>query len=195
MKINKWIYLLITVFILFTLYFTITKKYYLDYQLKIGTPIDSLNGIKVYYNGDIGNVNGRNKTEDGYNLGLKYQCVEFVKRYYYKHLKHKMPNSWGHAKDFFDTSVPDGKINKSRGLVQYTNPSTSKPKINDIIVFSGTIFNKYGHVAIVSKVNNEEIEVIQQNVGSSTRENYTLEYKNEKWKIKNERVLGWLRKN
>jgi hypothetical protein len=61
----------------------------------------------VYYNGGVANVVGRNVSVDGYNLGLKYQCVEFVKRYYYQHLGHKMPDTYGHAKDFFDRNVAD----------------------------------------------------------------------------------------
>lgn len=67
---------------------------------KIGEKIESLNNIYVYYNGKVGNVNGRNISKDGYDLGLKYQCVEFVKRYYFLHYFHKMPDSYGHAKDF-----------------------------------------------------------------------------------------------
>src|SRR5690606_35208838 len=87
-----------------------------------GDRVDSLHGVYVYYNGSVGNVKGRNLAPDGYNLGLKYQCVEFVKRYYYEHLEHKMPDSYGHAKDFFDNAVGDGKLNKRRALIQYNNP-------------------------------------------------------------------------
>ena len=61
----------------------------------------------------MNNVSGRNVTVDGYNLGLKYQCVEFVKRYYYKHYRHKMPNSYGNAKDFFIAQISDGRPPKS----------------------------------------------------------------------------------
>lgn len=140
-------------------------------------------------------MSGRN-TVDGYNLGLKYQCVEFVKRYYYKHLQHKMPDSYGHAKDFFDKTLRDGQKNKPRGLTQYTNPSQTKPKINDIIIFDGTVFNRYGHVAIISNVTDNEIEIIQQNPGQfgKSREQITLIGINGKWKINNGRILGWLRK-
>jgi len=51
----------------------------------------------VYYNGSVGHVSGRNLVPDGYNPGLKYQCVEFVKRYYYQHLNHKIPDSYRHT--------------------------------------------------------------------------------------------------
>ena len=161
----------------------------------IGHKIDSLNSVYVYYNGSMSNVSKRNKTRDGYNLGLKYQCVEFVKRYYYKHYKHKMPNSWGHAKDFFNKDIYDGKLNKDRNLKQYTNPSYTKPKIGDLVVFDRTIFNSFGHVAIISNVTENKVEIIQQNVGKQTREKYTLKAQNNKWIIENKRVLGWLSLN
>ncbi len=162
----------------------------------IGDVVDRFNGVAVYYNGKVANVSGRNTSADGYNLGLKYQCVEFVKRYYFEYLNHRMPDSYGHAKDFFDKSLQDGKRNKRRNLVQYSNPSKTKPKVHDLLVFGGTSFNKYGHVAIVSNVSNNRIEIIQQNPGPSgkSRVTFGLVHKNGKWEIQNNRILGWLRK-
>ncbi len=166
------------------------------YAEGVGKPVDSLNGVIVYYNGEVGHVLERNVASDGYNIGLKYQCVEFVKRYYYEYLKHKMPDSYGHAKDFFDKSIDDGKINPKRDLIQFTNPSADKPKENDLIVFGATNFNPYGHVAIISKVDDNKIEIIQQNPGPNapSRVQYKLIYKDNKWKLNNEKTLGWLRK-
>ena len=183
------------VIILFSIFFAF-KRFNLNPKYEIGQKIDSLNGVAVYYNGGVGNISGRRLTEDGYNLGLKYQCVEFVKRYYHEALNHKMPDSYGHAKDFFISNLNDGQINKQRNLIQYTNPSKSKPKVNDLVVYSGTALNKYGHVAIVSRVNKKDIEIIQQNPGpyGSSRKMYTLIYEDEKWSIKNVHILGWLRK-
>jgi surface antigen len=162
----------------------------------IGQPLDSLNGVLVYYNGGVDHVSGRNTTEDNYNLGLKYQCVEFVKRYYYEHLHHKMPDSYGHAKDFFDHEINDGEKNTKRDLVQYCNPSKSKPMVDDLLIFEGTAFNRYGHVAIVSAVTDDEIEITQQNPGpyAKPRAIIPLIHLEEKWRIDNDRVLGWLRK-
>jgi len=161
-----------------------------------GNPIDSLNGVVVYYNGAVDNTFGRNLAPDGYNLGLKYQCVEFVKRYYYYHLKHKMPDSYGHAKDFFNKSLKDGTLNKQRSLIQYTNPSKTKPKVNDLAIFAPTTFNQYGHVAIISKVEHDFIEIIQQNAGiwGKSRETFKLSQNQGKWKIDHKKLLGWLRK-
>ena len=71
---------------------------------EVGSEIDNYNGIPVYYNGYFTNTFGRNTTDEGYNLGLKWQCIEFVKRYYYEVYDHKMPDSYGHAKDYFEYS-------------------------------------------------------------------------------------------
>ena len=172
----------------------LTSKNKVNYQ--IGQAIDSLNGVAVFYNGNVGNVTGRNTT-NGYNIGLKYQCVEFVKRYYYEFYKHKMPDSYGHAKSFYNSNILDGKHNKQRNLTQYTNPSKTRPKIGDLVVMDATLFNPYGHVAIISKVTDNEIEIIQQNPGASAASRVIFGLKNtneNKWEIQNKKLLGWLRK-
>ena len=188
--------LLLGILTLLVVGFFISKKINLNPNYEIGQKIDSLNGVVVYYNGGVGNVDGRALAKDGYNLGLKYQCVEFVKRYYYEELNHKMPDTYGHAKDFFNSQIKDGEINQQRNLKQFKNPSKSKPKINDLVIYSATTLNKYGHVSIVSNVTENEIEIIQQNPGpfGSSREKYKLLNNDGKWKIDNDRILGWLRK-
>lgn len=162
-----------------------------DYQ--VGQAIDSLHHVKVYYNGGTASILGRN-VKDGYNIGLKYQCVEFVKRYYFEHYQHKMPDASGNAVDFFNPDLADGKINPARALVQFTNPSFTKPQVGDLIVMNGGV---YGHVAIVSEVNADEVQIIQQNPGAhaDSRVWFDLE-KNArgKWYIDKSRILGWLRK-
>lgn len=170
------------------------KLVYFYAPYEVGQPIDSLNHVKVYYNGGTDNILERNVTADNYNLGLKYQCVEFVKRYYFEHLHHKMPDSYGNAKDFYNATLNDGALNTQRALIQYTNPSNHKPAIHDIIVFDASSTNKFGHVAIVAAVEDSYVEVIQQNAGkyATSREIYAIEQVNGKWKIINSRILGWL---
>ncbi|HTF80220.1 MAG TPA: CHAP domain-containing protein, partial [Cytophagales bacterium] len=160
---RKWMLLSLIAMVLVGIW--LFYKYNFNIAYRVGQPIDSLNGVVVYYNGAVGHVSGRNLTKDKYNLGQKYQCVEFVKRYYYEYYKHKMPDSYGHAKDFFDASVSDGALNTKRDLIQYTNPSMSMPKQGDLLVYSGTVANRFGHVAIVAKVHKDGIEIIQQNPG------------------------------
>ena len=196
MKIKKIAFILIMTFGLGYIALKVIKKINLNSAYKVGQALDSLDGVKVYYNGGVDHVLERNVTKDNYNLGLKYQCVEFVKRYYYEHSNHKMPDAYGHAKDFFDAEVKDGELNLKRDLSQFTNPSQSKPEVGDLMVFSGSVLNKFGHVAIISKVSQNEVEIIQQNPGpfSSSREVFEVKIHRENYKIDNKRVLGWLRK-
>ncbi len=179
----------------FALY-KLSKKFNLNTNYEVGQTLDSLNHVVVYYNGGVDNNSGRNSSKDNYNIGIKYQCVEFVKRYYYEHLNHKMPDAYGHAKDFYDKDLSDGELNKKRNLVQYKNGSKSKPKPDDLIIFSGSTFNKYGHVALASSVDDDEIEIIQQNPGpfGKSRDNIKLKNIDGLWTLDNERLLGWLRK-
>lgn len=196
MKIKKIVLLIVSILVLCYAGLRVAKKINLNIDYEAGQPLDSLNGVKVYYNGGVDHISGRNIAKDGYNLGLKYQCVEFVKRYYYEYYKHKMADAYGHAKDFFDLKIDDGSLNKSRGLIQYKNPSKSRPKVGDLVIFSGSMLNRFGHVAIISDVSEDKIEIIQQNPGpfSSSREFFELKTQEGNYKIDNERLLGWLRK-
>lgn len=160
-----------------------------------GMALDSLDGVLVYYNGGVGQSYGRNLATDGYNLGIRYQCVEFVKRYYYEHFGHKMPDSYGHAKQFFDEDVPQGGMNKARGLLQFRNEGDMAPQMGDIVVWRASWLNFYGHVAIVSNVTDERLEVIQQNAGpfGASRTSYPMEKSKGKVKVLAKGMKGWLR--
>lgn len=169
----------------------------LNPHYRVGQEIDRLNGVAVFYNGGVDHSSGRNLAPDGYNLGIKYQCVEFVKRYYYEHLKHKMPDSHGNARDFFDPAVPDGARNEKRDLLQFNNGGKSKPRPDDLLIFGPSLFNRYGHVAIISAVTDSSVEIVQQNPGpfGSSREMLPIAYDGVHWRFKNRRILGWLRKD
>ena len=162
----------------------------------IGSVLDEYNGVVVYYDGKVRNVEGRNVTKDGYNLGLKYQCVEFVKRYYYERFGHKMPDSYGHAKELFDNTISDGGFNAKRGLTQYANPSYDKPKPEDLLVYGPASFNPFGHVAIVTSVSDNKVECISQNLGkgNGTRRTYDLIQRNGRWHINDQYIVGRLRR-
>lgn len=159
---------------------------------EVGKELDSFNNVKVYFNGFPTKSFERNLSEDGYNIGMKYQCVEFIKRYYFEHYNHKMPDTYGNAKDFYDDKLKDGDINTKRGLLQYSNPSFKKPSVGDIVIFKPYILNPYGHVAIISNVEDDNIEIIQQNVWKKTREKFKLTYENNKWFINSKRIIGRL---
>ena len=48
-------------------------------------------------------------------------------------------------------------------------------------------------MAIISRVGDGKVEVVQQNTGS-TRGAYDLDMIDGRWRIDSKRVLGWLRK-
>lgn len=166
---------------------------HIDKIHNIGMYMDSYKGVNVYYNGKrYAESHGKNYSSDGYYYGYKWQCVEYIKRFYYEVKHHEMPNGFGNAKDFFDPKVAQGKLNKDRGLIQYKNGGNEKPKADDILIFTDT---KYGHVAIVTKVTDDHIVIIQQNMGTRTRDMFDLECKDGKYFVGGKRIpAGWLRK-
>jgi len=172
----------------------VTFLSFTSFNIYRGEVLDSHNGIPVYYNGEnYTNVSGRNVTSDGYNLGLKYQCVEFVKRYYYEHYNHKMPNSYGHAKEFFDKTLLDKDFNEERGLLQFRNVRTHKPMPGDMLIYDAYPNNPFGHIGIITEVGDDYVELIQQNFGTKTRQKLKLVEFAGIYTIADYDILGWLR--
>lgn len=164
-------------------------------QHAVGEHLDALNGVAIYYNGGVNSVQGRNLSADGYNLGLRYQCVEFVKRYYFERYGHRMPDTYGHAKDFFDPRLGDGSLNAKRAMQQFHNGSSGPPQAEDLLVFAPSLINRYGHVAIIASVGSGTLQIAQQNPGpfASSRQDLPLVQRDGRWYIEHARVLGWLR--
>lgn len=156
-----------------------------------GTKIDEFKGVAVYSNGtNYMSSHGLNFSDDGYYYGYKWQCVEFVKRYYYEKFGHKMPDGAGNAKWFFNPMIDQGEYNEQRGLLQYENGGDVKPKVDDLLVFTD---GAYGHVAIISEVGDNYIEVVQQN-SEVPRERLRMKVSGRTYTITGEREpSGWLR--
>ena len=161
----------------------------------VGTVVDTYKGVDIFSNGRVRNVHGRNITKDGYNLGLKYQCVEYVNRFYYEVYGHKMPNSYGHAKEFFNENYTDGSLNTERGMYQYSNPSIYPIKKDALLVYGPTPYNSFGHVAIVTETNGQMMECISQNLGegNGTRRTYQINKTDRgMYSIEDPYIIGWL---
>jgi len=156
-----------------------------------GTKIDEYKGVAVYSNGtDYMSSHGLSYSSDGYYYGYKWQCVEFVKRFYYERFGFEMPDGAGNAKYFYNPMLDQGDFNEQRGLVQYKNGGNVKPKEDDLLVFDK---GYYGHVAIISGVGDDWIEVVQQN-SEVSREKYELVVKDGTYTIRGEKEpAGWLR--
>lgn len=162
---------------------------------EIGEQKDSYKGVAVFNNGrDYVQDYGKHYSRDGYYYGLKWQCVEYVKRFYYDAKNHKMPDGFGHAKDFFDETVKQGELNKKRGLLQFKNGENMKPQADDLVVFNDST---YGHVVIITEVGEDYIEIIQQNIYDNPRDRIKMSVKDGKYFVggNGQRApAGWLRK-
>lgn len=159
---------------------------------KVGTETDSYQDVKVYYNGILyTRAYGRNFADNGYYLGQRWQCVEFVKRFYYQAKGHEMPDVYGNAKDYFDFETQHGELNGQRGMIQYYNGGDVAPQKDDLLVFTDT---KYGHMGIITEVTENEVEIIQQNVYGEPRSTYSLTMQDGRFYVGTDREpAGWLR--
>jgi hypothetical protein len=121
---------------------------------KIGT----FDGVPAYSN----RKNGTKKSGVKYfNTGIKWQCVEYARRY----LQTTRGITFTNVKGAFE--IPHAKFTTLDG--------TSVKKTNDLKVGSLVIWPKkykknspYGHVAIVSKIKTNGIYVAEQNYDNKT---------------------------
>ncbi len=164
-----------------------------------GDEVGEVNGVKSFYNHNFWNEEGyRNTAKDGYDYGLKWHCVEFIRRYYHDVLGHDFSTK-GHAHSYFSDTTPDGEKNAERGLVQFRNGSSMSPSVNDLLVFEKHSANSsVGHVAIVIDVSETSITVAQQNVGTAFTQSFAFRKakNNSTWYLESSEaaILGWLRK-
>ncbi len=166
-----------------------------NHNPEVGAVLDTYNSVAIYYNGYFTNTNGRNLSSDGYNLGLKWQCVEFVKRYYYNKYGHKMPDSYGHARTFFDDSLGDQEMNEARNMLQFRNTRRHIPKVDDLIIYGASAENPFGHMGIISQIVDGKIIMVQQNMGTKTRQELILAEYEGIYTIADFNIKGWLRIN
>lgn len=155
----------------------------------VGEPIDSLNGVTVYYSQDPEGLQPEQA-----DLAQHYSSLEFVKRYYTEVLGVTLPDSLRSVAAFFDPNIPDGEENPATGLQQFTKPSMAPPRKNDIVVFSDATYDPGGHLAIVADVSAKEVVIVQQNPGplAKTREPLRYYLRRKKWYVQHPHVVGWL---
>ncbi len=122
--------------------------------------IGDCSGIFAYSNGEKtggGGTCGTNSVS-GYTTGYKWQCVEYVNRYFFQKFGKKI--SWGNANTYYSNA-------SSKGLKNAKNGGTDKPQTGNIICSAG---GSYGHVAIIKEVGSNYIKVVQQNWSCSSSE-------------------------
>lgn len=102
-----------------------------------------------------------NNSVGGVTTGLKWQCVEFVRRYYLQIFGIDLRSMHtGNANTWYNNA---GKMK----LANYPNGSKSRPQVRDILVSSG---GPSGHVAIVKSVSDTQVCVVEQNFLNTTRD-------------------------
>ncbi len=115
-----------------------------------GTVLGSFDGTDAYSNG--ADTSTGNSCAGYGTYGLQYQCVELVMRHFKKH----WGLSWsGNAKDLLNNAPKDD-------VSVYSNGDGAHPPVpGDMIVWTkGT----WGHVALVTAVHANSIEILEQNV-------------------------------
>lgn len=143
------------------------------YASKIGDILGSYKGVNVYYNGPAGNPR------------FPYQCVELIKRFFKERYKIDTSKWYGNAGQYFGTA-------KAKGLTPSPNGGSEPPSEDDILAFGGTY---YGHVAIVTGVDDHYVYFVQQNA-YPWRDKLPIVNNGGKFTVKNYgslHVQGWLR--
>ncbi|MFQ5779638.1 MAG: CHAP domain-containing protein [Nitrospiria bacterium] len=147
----------------------------------------------VSYKGVSARSNENNPYEScgGRSLyGLKYQCVEYVRRFYHLVQGVETRNGFweGHANTYFKTA-------EGKGLNAFENGGPVPPLPDDIITFQG---GPHGHVAIITAVTDDHIEFIEQNFSPTGTDR--LAYNSTTHRVADRRVpggrlilQGWLR--
>ncbi|MBI1766863.1 MAG: CHAP domain-containing protein [Bacteroidetes bacterium] len=174
----------------FTKYSVVTAT-----KLPYGSLIDIFNSVEVRSNGNSNYCLYNNCLYNslyGTTTGMKWQCVEFVNRYYLQVYGKNIRISGTDAKDYYKTAL-------NRGLVAYPNGGTVQPQVGDILVSEGDGSpNNFGHVAIIGAVAADRVYVTQQNWFQNKNDvnatiprngnNISPFFGNNSYKIK-----GWLR--
>jgi surface antigen len=172
-------------------------------RVKAGIETGSLDGVPGYYNGSTESETwGSHFSVDGYYYGEKWQCVEYVRRYYRDALKHDILKK-GNAETWFTSGLEDGATTFD-SLIQYAYAGRGtrredddgfsvQPKKGDILVLqTGT----YGHVAIVSEASDTMVKIAQQNVHDDgfVSEVAMKETATGKWRFSERQPMALLRK-
>ena len=113
------------------------------------------NNVPAYANCPIGSHNTYGDSYvGGTYVGKKWQCVEYVQRYYRIVYGMNIKPAFGNANTFYTYNT-----HASVGLQKFANGSTA-PQVGDILVSTSP---SVGHVAIVTGVTATQVHIIDQN--------------------------------
>ena len=103
--------------------------------------------------------------EDGIHTGLKWQCVEFARRYWIKHFAavlRKIPIASEIWQQTFAWALPL-ESNKIVPIERFENGSHVIPMVGDLLIYGQHPNQRTGHVAVIVEVNENCVRVAEQN--------------------------------
>jgi surface antigen len=119
-----------------------------------GTNLGDFNGVTVFSNGSPSFNSGQNNYINGTYIGLKWQCVEYVRRYYFTQFAINLAARYlGNANTWYDNAG-------TMGLQRFPNGSNTAPQVGDVLTSNGGFA---GHIAIVRSVSGNQVCTAQQN--------------------------------
>ena len=132
------------------------------------------NGVDVFSNGNLGcrlsstRDCGPDSMVDGVYVGEKWQCVELAQRLYTVRGWHTGTFGVDYAREIFAQA---SRI----GMQAYPNGSGYIPVPGDLIVVGAPTGAGAGHVSVVDRVHDSQVNIVEQNWDNTTgRGRYTL---------------------
>lgn len=119
-----------------------------------GAVVGSFSGVTAYSNGSTRYYSGINNFVGGYNVGVKWQCVEFCRRFYLQVYGVYLPLGYN-ANQWYGNGM---------GLNRHANGGTTPPRVGDVLCWNG-------HIAIIREVGSNYVAVIQQNYWNNGGDN------------------------
>jgi glutathionylspermidine amidase/synthetase len=137
-----------------------------------------------------------------YKSGMKWQCVEYARRWYMKQLGYTFA-SIDHAYQIWNLADA-GKLGsevKTTWLKFADGKTRSRPQPNDLLIYNQKQ-GIHGHVSVIVKVTKEYVYIAEQNYANAPWETKTYARKvplinNKKgyFTLKDLGVIGWMRLN
>ncbi|CAD8156971.1 unnamed protein product [Paramecium octaurelia] len=170
-----------------------------------------VDNVPAYYNRGI-NFRSNYVTFDNRQLytGVRFQCVEFARRYLIQ-TKGVVFGDVGCAYHIFDlNTVTDVVTQQQRQFQSIPQGSSIPPKKGDLVIYQKSGKQWWGHVAVVTNVNGNLIDLAEQNYDEDwDGQNYARQvllkkegdkyfltnirqYKPHAWDL-NEVIIGWKR--
>ena len=171
-----------------------------DFITPFGTVLGSYQGVAGFSNGNDHYYSRQQHFLNENYTGIKYQCVEYVRRWL-QHSKDLTFHNVPHAADIWKLEYFESLSNKFLHPVHsISNGSKSPPVIDSLLVWRRNESTPYGHVAIITHVDLQKniIRVAEQNIsnnfwpGEFSRE-LTLEVSNGEYRVNDkDPPLGWI---